>query len=286
MRNPDNPSTTFFWNDWDNEPGMKFCGLAAQGLWLKMLSLAARSREYGVVLLGDHPSSREDLPALLAPSCGETPATIDKLIDDLITFKVASVDDHGRIFNRRMLVEAKLSAERSVAGRKGADVTNCKRQKFGKGVGKQVGKAGGKRSGKTSGSGSPASSSQQREILGASDDDARQNGSNGACKSSPSSFFILSSVSKDTGADAPIDQSKVTFSTCLAYLVDNGKDEKHARSLLGKWRRDHGDDAVQVAVDKARAGGISDPVPYIQACLAGGGRRGAPQRVDGWEAQP
>ena len=22
-RNPSNPSTTFFWNDWDNEPGMK-----------------------------------------------------------------------------------------------------------------------------------------------------------------------------------------------------------------------------------------------------------------------
>jgi hypothetical protein len=56
--------------------------------------------------------------------------------------------------------------------------------------------------------------------------------------------------------------------------------------LLGKWRRDHGDDAVQAAIDKARAGGISDPVPYIQACLAGGGRRGVPRRVDGWEAQP
>jgi hypothetical protein len=136
MRNPDNPSTTFFWNDWDNEPGMKFCGLAAQGLWLKMLSLAARSREYGVVLIGDHPSSREDLPALLAPSCGETADAIDKLIDDLITFKVAVIDDHGRIFNRRMLADPKLSAERSLAGRKGADVANRKRQTFGKGVGK------------------------------------------------------------------------------------------------------------------------------------------------------
>jgi hypothetical protein len=286
MRNSDNPSTTFFWNDWDNEPGMKFCGLAAQGLWLKMLSLAARSREYGVVLIGDHPSSREDLPALLAPSCGETAATIDKLIGDLITFKVAAVDDHGRMFNRRMVAEADLSAARSEAGRKGADVTNSKRQTFGKGVGKPVSKAGGKQGGKASEGGSGASAGQQREILSASDDDARQNGSNGAGKSSPSSFFILSSVSKDTAADAPIDQSKVTFGTCLAYLVSNGKDEKHARSLLGKWRRDHGDDAVQAAIDKARAGSISDPVPYIQACLAGGGRRGVPQRVDGWEAQP
>jgi Protein of unknown function (DUF1376) len=95
-----------------------------------------------------------------------------------------------------------------------------------------------------------------------------------------------SSEAKASGAGAPVDKSKVTFGDCLAYLVDSGKDEKHARSLLGKWRRDHGDDAVQAAIDKARAGGISDPVPYIQACLAGGGRRGVPRRVDGWEAQP
>jgi hypothetical protein len=285
-RNPDNPSTTFFWNDWDNEPGMKFCGLAAQGLWLKMLSLAARSREYGVVLIGDHPSSRGDLPRLLAPSCGETVETIDKLIDDLITFKVASIDETGRLFNRRMVAEASLSAARSAAGRKGADVANRERQKSGKRVGKQGSKAGGKRVGKKLDDGSPISAGQQSENSTKPVEPAQQNGGNGSGKSSPSSFFILSSVSKDTGASAPIDNSKNTFGTCLAYLVSNGKDEKNARSLLGKWRRDHGDDAVQAAIDKARAGSISDPVPYIQACLAGGGRRGVPQRVDGWEAQP
>ena len=122
--NLDNPSTRWFFNDWDNEPGMKFCSLAAQGLWFKMLGLAARSREYGVVLIGDHPSLRTDLPALLAPSCGETVETIGKLVDDLITFKVAAVDGRGRVINRRMVREAKeeadriaLSAARSAAGR-------------------------------------------------------------------------------------------------------------------------------------------------------------------------
>ena len=286
MRNPDNPSTTFFWNDWDNEPGMKVCGLAAQGLWVKMLSLAARSHEYGVVLIGDHPSLRADLPSLLAPSCGETAETIGKLVDDLITFKVASVDEDGRVFNRRMVAEAELSAARSEAGRKGAEVTNRERQKSGKGVGKQVGKAGGKRFGKTPGGGSPASSSPQRAISLDTGAGSRQDDGNHAGKTSPSSFFTLSSVSKDTGADAPVDKVKVTFGTCLAYLVENGQDEKNARALLGRWRRDHGDEAVHLAVDQARVGAISDPVPYIQTCLAGGGRRGIPHRADGWEAQP
>ena len=149
MRNSDNPSTTFFWNDWDNEPGMKFCCLAAQGLWVKMLSLAARSHEYGVVLVGDHPSLRADLPALLAPPCGETAETIEKLIDDLVTFKVASVDSRGRVFNRRMVAEAELSAVRAAAGRAGAEATKQKRQTSGKGGGKRGGKASGNASGKT-----------------------------------------------------------------------------------------------------------------------------------------
>ena len=231
-RNPDNPSTMFFWNDWDNEPGMKFCGLAAQGLWVKMLSLAARSREYGVVLIGDHPSLREDLPSLLASSCGgETVETIDKLIADLITFKVASVDDRGRVINRRMVAEAKLSAARSEAGRKGADVANLARQSSGKGVGKQVSKAGGKQVGKTRSRKSPASAGQQRELSTEPPNPIRQNDGNGSGKTAPSSFFTLSSVSKDTGADAPIDKRKVTFSACLAYLKQTVPDDSQPGSF-------------------------------------------------------
>ena len=133
--NPDNPSTRWFFNDWDNEPGMKFCSLAAQGLWFKMLGLAARSREYGAVLIGDHPSLHAaDLPSLLASSCGsETVESIGKLVDDLVTFKVASVDQLGRVFNRRMVAEAELSAARAAAGRAGAEATKQKRQTSGKG---------------------------------------------------------------------------------------------------------------------------------------------------------
>jgi len=295
--NFDNPSTRWFFNDWDNEPGMRFCSLAAQGLWFKMLGLAARSREYGVVLTGNHPSLRTDLPALLAPSSGETAETIDKLIEDLVIFKVASVDQGGRVINRRMVREAEeeaariaLSAARSAAGRKGADVTNRERQNSGKrqkGGGKVAAKSSGNGVG-INGSGARAQNGGEQGTLDvAPADHLRQNGGKNSGKNAPSFYSsFLSSVSKDTGTDAPVDKAKVTFGACLAYLVENGNDEKHARSLLGKWRKDHGDDAVQTAVDRARAAGISKPVSYIQACLAGGGRRGVHQRADGWEAQP
>jgi hypothetical protein len=295
--NLNNPSTRWFFNDWDNEPGMKFCSLAAQGLWFKMLSLAARSRAYGVVLIGDHPSARADLPALLAPSCGETIETIGKLIDDLITFNVASVDQGGRVINRRMVREAEeeaariaLSAARAAAGRKGADVTNRERQNSGKrqkGGGKLAAKSSGNGVGKN-GSGTRAQNGGQQGTLDvAPTDHVQQNGGKISGKNAPSFYSsFLSSVSKDTGTGAPVDKAKVTFGACLAYLIENGTDEKNARSLLAKWRRDHGDDAVQTAVDRARAGGVSKPVPYIQACLAGGGPRGVQQQAVGWEAQP
>lgn len=285
-RNADNPSTTFFWNDWDNEPGLKFCGLAAQGLWLKMLSLAARSREYGVVLVGDHPSLRQDLPNLLAQACGEVPELIGQLIDKLVTFKVASVDDKGRLFNRRMVAEAKLSDARAQAGRKGAAVTNSERQTFGKGVGKQGSKRGGKAFGKLRGRRRAISADAidtNRDGPLASD---RQNPGNHAGKSSGSSFFILSSVSKDTDAGASDDPAKQTFGECLNYLVQNGLTEKNARSQLGSWRRDFGDVAVQQAVETARSRSVSNPVPYIRTCLRSTARPTPVGRADGWEAMP
>jgi len=295
--NPDNPSTRWFFNDWDNEPGMKFCSLTAQGLWFKMLGLAARSREYGVVLIGDHPSLRTDLPTLLAPSCGETVETIGKLVDDLITFKVAAVDGRGRVINRRMVREAEreadriaLSAARSAAGRKGADVTNRERQNSGKsqkGAGKLAAKSSGNGVGKK-GSGAPAQNGGQQGTLDvAPADHVQQNGGNKTGKNAPSFYSsFLSSEAKASGADAPVDKAKVTFGACLAYLVENGNDDKSARGLLAKWRQKHGDDAVQVAVEKARKAAASKPVSYIQACLAGAGRHGVQQRADGWEAQP
>ena len=177
---------------------------------------------------------------------------------------------------------------RSEAGRKGADVANRERQKSGKGVGKQGGKVGGKRGGKIAGCGSTVTAGQETNISRPADGGSQQNAGNAAGKTTPSSFFSLSSVSKDTGAEAPIDKGKVTFGACLAYLVESGRNADSARNLLGMWRRDHGDDAVQAAVDKARAGDVSNPVSYIEACLRRAARAsstpGRPASL--FEAQP
>ena len=291
-RNPDNPSTTFFWNDWDNEPGMKFCSLAAQGLWVKMLSMAARSREPGVVLIGDHPSLRQDLPALLSASCGESLDVIDKLITNLVTFKVASIDGRGRVINRRMVAEAKLSASRASAGRLGAAVANRERQKSGKGGGKQGSKPDGKRGGKTPSEARPANVSPSTTNGRGTENGTRQNGGNTSGKNEASSFFILSSVSKDTGAAAPFDEisvdpAQIIFNHGLAWLLKTtGKSKDASRSILGKWRQQFGsDEALIEAIGRAIRQRVQHPESWMSAVIKQ--RQPKPSARDAWaEALP
>jgi hypothetical protein len=282
-RNPDNPSTLLFWNDLEGEQGLKFCGIAGLGLWVKMLSLAARSREYGVVLVGDHPSRREELPALLASACSETVETIADLIDNLIMFKVASVDDQGRVYNRRMVAEAMLSAARSEAGRRGATSTNRKRQTSGKVVGKQGGNANGKGSSNPGSNQPDLSASQQGEKTRKTTGRGRQNDGNSPDKSSPSSLFMHSSVPTGTGAKAPRsagenDAQREVFTTWLAWLIERtGKAEPQCRQLLGKWRNALGDDGLIEVLEacEGKRPTISDPVSWVEAAIKTRGQRAA-----------
>jgi hypothetical protein len=71
-----------------------------------------------------------------------------------------------------------------------------------------------------------------------------------------------SSVSKDTGANAP----DPIFGDGLSYLVRTGVPEKGARSFLGKMRKALNDDLVAVELlVKAQQLEVSDPVPWLRA---------------------
>lgn len=115
-----NPSTTFFWNDWDNDEALKACSLAAQGLWMRCLCIAARSPEPGVVMIGGFPAGRADIVPRLAAVVGHPLDAVNALIDELLTSGTASLDRKNRIINRRMVKAAALHRKRSEAGKAGA----------------------------------------------------------------------------------------------------------------------------------------------------------------------
>jgi hypothetical protein len=96
-----------------------------------------------------------------------------------------------------------------------------------------------------------------------------------------------SSLSKDKGAkaplvqtisQAPIDPAGVIFTECLAYLQSNGVQERHARSLLGKWRSKVGEGQLIEIVSIAQRQSVSEPISWIEGAIAkrtSGGRVGA-----------
>lgn len=73
-----------------------------------------------------------------------------------------------------------------------------------------------------------------------------------------------SSVSNDTGAEAPIeDPVKALIDTGISLLGAAGIPASRARSIIGKWRSDHGDAPTLAAIIAARDHGVTQPVEWI-----------------------
>lgn len=69
------------------------------------------------------------------------------------------------------------------------------------------------------------------------------------------------------GADAPPDPDRLMFDSGRTLLVSAGKSPDQAGRILGKWRKDHGAEAVIAAIGRARREGAVDPVAFISGCL-------------------
>jgi hypothetical protein len=75
---------------------------------------------------------------------------------------------------------------------------------------------------------------------------------------------VSNSVAKATGGKPPA--KDVIFEEGLPWLVRrSGLDDRSCRSVIGKWLRDYGDDAVLAAMQQAEAENPIDPVPWIVA---------------------
>lgn len=87
------------------------------------------------------------------------------------------------------------------------------------------------------------------------------------------SHIQKNSVAKATGAPAPqFDPVKALFDDGVKLLTDTGTNEKQARSLVGKWRRDHGDEATREAIQAAYDCGITQPCEWIPKRLGVAGK--------------
>ncbi len=109
------PWSKFYWSDWENDPALRVCSLAAQGLWMRLLCIAARSTPTGFIVVAGRPCSSTDLSLLT----GVAEREVERLLDELSQNGVFSRDVKGRIFCRRMVRDTHLRARLRKNGAKG-----------------------------------------------------------------------------------------------------------------------------------------------------------------------
>lgn len=78
--------------------------------------------------------------------------------------------------------------------------------------------------------------------------------------------ILKDSDANASGGDAA-DFAKIVFDRGVAFLCKHGHREQHARSLIGKWRKDHGDREIFDAFAAASKEGVTDPAAWIVARL-------------------
>ena len=87
----------------------------------------------------------------------------------------------------------------------------------------------------------------------------------------------LASDSKESApqSGAVVNPEAVLFDQCLAYLTSHAVKEKHARSVIGSWRKDYGAGAVIEVISEASRQSVSEPVAWIAKALRS--RHGSPE---------
>jgi uncharacterized protein YdaU (DUF1376 family) len=86
-------------------------------------------------------------------------------------------------------------------------------------------------------------------------------------------------ITKERSAFAPIDSTAEVFGSPLHFLISSGSNERQARGLLGRWRKQHGDAVVLDTIAEAQRQSVSEPVAWITKALQA--RTGA-RPDDGW----
>lgn len=111
------PWMKFYPADFQADPAVRSCSLAARGLWVEMLCLMQKSEPIGHLLVnGKQPSASQ-----LATLCGASKSQVERGISELEAAGVFSRADAGVIYSRRMVRDERKIAEAKENGSKGGN---------------------------------------------------------------------------------------------------------------------------------------------------------------------
>jgi len=92
------PWLKFYPTDWQSDPALRVCSLAARGLWAEMLCVKHKANPYGSLVINGKAVTSKQLAALVSASQRDVDACLKELEDS----GVFSRDADGTIYSRRM----------------------------------------------------------------------------------------------------------------------------------------------------------------------------------------
>lgn len=219
------PWSKFFWSDYAADPALKLCSFAAQGLWMRMLCIAAEHDPAGYVAVNGRGLDTTGIARITGGSVDE----IEKLLEEMAGNNVFSRDRRGWIYSRRMIIDAKKRRKASEDGKKGGNPKLCKNK-------------------------------ENDETLKGEDKPPL----NGEAKPQKpeARYSVDKSTGGEPPANLQ-DPVKELFDIGVSILTSAGSTEKQARSLIGKWRKAKSDGDVLTGLLDCRARAISDPVEWL-----------------------
>lgn len=114
-------STKWFWSDWLGDQEVRRLNPAERGVWIDLLGLAAVGSPVGYVC--DDRGRALPLEEIRRVCNAASVEEVSKLIEGILEKGAASRDRAGRLYNRRMVREAALSAKRKRNGAIGGERT-------------------------------------------------------------------------------------------------------------------------------------------------------------------
>jgi hypothetical protein len=116
----------FVWSDWANDPALKLCSLAAQGLWMRLLCIAHDANPRGHVLVNGRKPTDEELVTITGIGTKGTRLVrsvyqFRTLVVQLIENGVCSQTADGVLVSRRMVRDEEIHERAVNAGKKGGN---------------------------------------------------------------------------------------------------------------------------------------------------------------------
>lgn len=115
---PDDLRWIKFWPaDWQRDPALRMCPLAARGLWIEMLCVMHEADPYGHLLInGRAPNTRQ-----MATLFGVPEKDVTRMLAELEEAGVFSRTEDGTIYSRRMVKDEARRVKARIDGRKGGN---------------------------------------------------------------------------------------------------------------------------------------------------------------------